>query len=431
MKKSKKGGLERKLKTITIVPVLIMGIIVTVLSYYVLVYTTQKEVERNLKNMAECVVLYYDTIFPGEYVLDKTDGKVYKGDTELNSTETVLDNFKNISGIDFTIFYVDVRIATTITGEDGNKIDNTTVNYIVADHVINSCKSIFYDNIDISGTKYFAYYQPLYNKDGVVGMIFAGKPTAEVELESMQAILFIPIVTIVMTLVAGWFSLVPARKLVDDIQKEKKFLDDISKGKLNTEIDSSVIKRDDELGDMGRFSKSVQKFIREMIERDTLTRLYTRRIGETKINYVQNQLNQSGVKYCVCMGDIDYFKKVNDTYGHDSGDVVLKEVARIFNENMLGHGFTIRWGGEEFLIIFEDADINKAYGVLSDIRQKVIEHVMISNGEKISVTMTFGLTEGDNRPIEDIVKEADNLLYIGKQNGRNQIVTSEISQLID
>lgn len=418
------------LKTMTIVPVVVMGIIVTVLSYYVLVYTTEKEVERNLKNMAEGILLYYDTIYPGELYLDKTTGTVYKGDIPVEETSSVLEEYKNVTGSEYSIFYLDVRMATTITDENGNRITNSYANNIVSDAVINKGKTVFYDNIDIYGTKYYAYYRPIYNKSEAIGMIFAGKPTAEVEKESMRALIFIPVLTVVMTIIASGFSLIPARKLVKDIKKEKSFLDEISKGNLNTEIDSSVVKRNDELGDMGRFSKNVQKFIREMIERDTLTRLYTRRIGETKINYVQKQLIEAGVKYCVCMGDIDFFKKVNDTYGHDAGDIVLREIAHIFNENMLGHGFTIRWGGEELLIIFEDADLEKAYGVLSGIREKVIEHVMVSNGEKINVTMTFGIIEGDDRPIGDIVKEADNLLYIGKQNGRNQIVTSNDAKRI-
>ncbi len=161
-----------------------------------------------------------------------------------------------------------------------------------------------------------------------------------------------------------------------------------------------------------------------MIERDPLTRLYTRRIGASKVDYTQKLLNEAGVKYCVCMGDIDFFKKVNDTYGHDAGDIVLHDVAHIFNENMLGHGFTIRWGGEEFLIIFEDADLEKAYNTLAKIRELVLAHEMPYGDDVIKVTMTFGLIEGDGRNIEDIVKEADNLLYYGKQNGRNQIVTS-------
>ena len=91
---------------------------------------------------------------------------------------------------------------------------------------------------------------------------------------------------------------------------------------------------------------------------------------------------------------------------------------------MIGKGFTVRWGGEEFLTIFEGMNLEKANAHLQKLRQQILDFVFDYNGQSLSVTMTFGLTAGDNRPINDIVKEADNLLYVGKQSGRNRIVTS-------
>lgn len=425
--KINKNGLERKLRKMTMIPVILMGIVVAFLSYRVMISNTQKEVYRNLHNMAEAAELYFDLTYPGDYLAEESAGEVFvsKGGINVTGMGDVLDAYKNETGLEFTLFYKDVRILTTLSDKDGNDIVFTTVNGLVSDAVINHEQEMFYNNIDINGTRYFACYNPIYNSDGsVVGMIFCGKPTKEVEHDSLMALFWIPFITIIMVLIASWMSLVPARGLVKAIKDEKKFLDEISKGNLNIEIDPSLVKRDDELGEMGRFSRSVQKFIRDMIERDPLTRLYTRRIGASKVDYTQKLLNEAGVKYCVCMGDIDFFKKVNDTYGHDAGDIVLHDVAHIFNENMLGHGFTIRWGGEEFLIIFEDADLEKAYNTLAKIRELVLAHEMTYGDDVIKVTMTFGLIEGDGRNIEDIVKEADNLLYYGKQNGRNQIVTS-------
>ncbi len=432
--KKVKSGLERKLKSMTMVPVILMGIVVGVLSYYGLLYTTEKEVNRNLHNMAEGLELHFESTFPGDYTVHKIDGEyhLFKGDADMYEMGDVLESYKQISGLDFTLFYDKYRMLSTLTDESGDDILYTPVNAIVSEDVINHDAETFYNNIDINGTKYFACYSPVHDSNGVVvGMVFCGKPTKEIEEESLRALFWVPLITIIMVVIAGWISLTPARELVKAIKSEKKFLGEIAKGNLNTEIDVSIIKRDDEIGDMGRFSRSVQKFIRDMIERDPLTKLYTRRIGESKVDYVQHQLNDAGVKYCVCMGDIDFFKKVNDTYGHDAGDIVLHDVAHIFNENMLGNGFTIRWGGEEFLIIFEDADMDKAYNVLAKIREKVLEHEMPYGNEVIKVTMTFGLVEGDERRIEDIVKEADNLLYYGKQNGRNQIVTSKEVNKID
>ncbi len=432
--KKQKSGLEKKLKIMTMWPVIVMGLVVMVLSYYVFLYTTQKEVYRNLSNSAEGIMIYFNTAFEGDYHVEEEAGNyhLYKGEQDLSLNSEVLEIYKEKTGIDFTVFYLDIRMLSTLKNTDGSSVLLTVVNQSVSDAVINGKQDQYYNNIDINGVKYFACYKPLYNTDGsVAGMVFAGKPTEEIEKESMRSLIWIPVITIVMIVIASWISTFPSRELVNAIKKERKFLDEIAKGNLNAEIDASIVKRNDELGEMGRFSRSVQKFIREMIERDTLTRLYTRRIGQSKIDYVQHQLNNAGVKYCVCMGDIDFFKKVNDTYGHDAGDIVLRDIAHIFNENMLGRGFTIRWGGEEFLIIFEDATLDKAYKHLASIREKVLAHEMAYQDLVIKVTMTFGLVEGDSRHIDDIVKEADNLLYIGKQNGRNQIVTSEAAKKIE
>ncbi|MCR4749290.1 MAG: diguanylate cyclase [Lachnospiraceae bacterium] len=424
-----KYGLKRRLRVMTVVPIILMGLVVAILGYYVFLNTIKLEVRRNLSNAAQSVSLFYDTSYPGDYSAEKYDDgtyTLYKGGVDISSTQPVLDKFTEKTKAKITLFYLDIRMLTTVTGPDGNRGLYTISNRTVSDAVINGQKEAFYDNITIDGVRYFTAYIPLFNSDGkCIGMLSAGKPAIEVEQESRRALLWVPIATFFMVLFAIVFSSFPANSIVKAINEEKKFLGEISKGNLNASLQKDITERTDELGDMGRFSRGVQKFLRDMIERDTLTRLYTRRVGASKIAYTQSQFNQAGVKYCVCMGDIDFFKKFNDNYGHDCGDLVLRDIASIFNEFMLGKGFAVRWGGEEFLIIFEDADLGKALTQLRTLRQKVLDHVLEYEGEKLSVTMTFGLTQGDTRDIEDIIKDADELLYLGKQNGRNRIVTPD------
>lgn len=426
-KSKKKYSLHTRLRYMAIMPTVIMGIVVMLISYYVLMQSVQKEVERNLKNIAESVEIYYELTYPGDYNVVQKGGvyRLHKGDTDIMNTMDVLDKFNRRTGADITIFYLDVRMITTIRDSVGNRAVRSVAQPFVSDSVINNEQSMFYDNVVIVGEKYYGYYAPLKNVDGtIVGMIFAGKPTKEVESESLKSVLWVPIVVVLFSILGAIICGIPAREIVQAIGKEKNFLDDISKGNLNAKIDDKLLGRKDELGDMARFTHSVQRFIRDMIERDALTKLYTRRVGEIKIDYTKQQLEKAGVKYCVAMGDIDFFKKFNDTYGHDCGDLVLREVARIFNENMIGKGFTVRWGGEEFLIIFEGMDLEKATKHLQTLRQKILDFTFDYQGQSLSVTMTFGLTQGDSREIKDIVKEADNLLYMGKQSGRNRIVTS-------
>ena len=163
-----------------------------------------------------------------------------------------------------------------------------------------------------------------------------------------------------------------------------------------------------------------------MAEKDPLTMLYNRRYGMSRMKQVQNSAGKTGEKFAIAIGDIDFFKKVNDTYGHDAGDEVLRFVALELRRLMLGCGFAVRWGGEEFLLVFdkadEDAAADKILSLLDLVRGRVISY----GTQDISVTMTFGLREGSNdMDINDMVKEADGALYYGKQHGRNQLVRCE------
>lgn len=120
------------------------------------------------------------------------------------------------------------------------------------------------------------------------------------------------------------------------------------------------------------------------------------------------------------MLDVDYFKNINDTYGHDAGDEVLKSLANILNdEKSRDDKFQPgRWGGEEFLVVLGSYSGNKQESTerLETLRKRISDNTMIYCGNKIKVTVTIGLT------LDEIIKEADAKLYEGKENGRNQVV---------
>ena len=210
-----------------------------------------------------------------------------------------------------------------------------------------------------------------------------------------------------------------ASKIVMVIKKIMEFLKEISLGNLSTELDPLVFSREDELGEMGRFTVKVQAALRKLIERDALTGLYNRRSAEKKLDVIQ----ASGVSYAVAIADIDFFKKFNDNFGHDCGDVVLKEVARVLNDGMRGRGFAARWGGEEFLLVFENSE-KLAAGIAADeILQNIRDNKVVHNGKEHAVTMTIGIAQGDSgQPINLQVKEADEKLYEGKESGRNRVI---------
>lgn len=128
-------------------------------------------------------------------------------------------------------------------------------------------------------------------------------------------------------------------------------------------------------------------------------------------------------KVSIVIGDIDFFKHINDRYGHDCGDVVLRKLSDKFRTFMEDKGKVGRWGGEEFLFLFEDADGAKAYSYMEELQEWIRHAVFEYEEEKIRLTMTFGLMEYDeDKGVDGTIVEADKKLYIGKEAGRDRIV---------
>ena len=161
--------------------------------------------------------------------------------------------------------------------------------------------------------------------------------------------------------------------------------------------------------------------LKQQASTDQLTGLKNRRSALDFIESLNKAEVTEGVSLAMC--DIDFFKKVNDTYGHDAGDEVLKFVANKMVEESGETAFVSRWGGEEFLIIFPDCNGDHAFIILEKLRKTLKNSVIKVDEAEIKITMTFGLAEYSfNEDVDSVIKEADEKLYMGKQNGRNQVV---------
>ena len=127
--------------------------------------------------------------------------------------------------------------------------------------------------------------------------------------------------------------------------------------------------------------------------------------------------------FSLIMCDIDNFKKINDTYGHDFGDIVLREVAAITMQQVGTNGYVCRWGGEEILILVSSSAKENAGRIAENIRRNVANHVFELNNKWIHCTLTLGIAvykEGDT--IEATITNADYNLYQGKRTGKNMVV---------
>lgn len=154
---------------------------------------------------------------------------------------------------------------------------------------------------------------------------------------------------------------------------------------------------------------------------DELTSLRNRRSILTEWKKLQR------TDYCVVMGDIDDFKKVNDTYGHEQGDEVLKLVAKSLSDAANAIDYVSRWGGEEFLMIIF-GDISCALEVANKVQQRLKEAELKVGTQKLRITMTFGISECSGSwdvSIDELIRQADQRLYFGKESGKNCIISSD------
>lgn len=163
----------------------------------------------------------------------------------------------------------------------------------------------------------------------------------------------------------------------------------------------------------------------EMSTTDELTGLYNRRYFTEALEREIARAKRYGTSLVMCLMDLDYFKRVNDAYGHTAGDMVLAEIGKILKDCIRKSDLACRYGGEEFAVILPDTDVKKAKAVCERFRKIVAEHPFKHNLFQFNITISMGITSYnsfmDQSPIE-ILELADKALYQAKEAGRNQLV---------
>lgn len=167
------------------------------------------------------------------------------------------------------------------------------------------------------------------------------------------------------------------------------------------------------------------RLAREMAIKDFLTGLYNRHYLFESAKQIFPQIARKTLSLGVAMLDIDFFKKINDEYGHDVGDRVLKHIASILGDNLRKSDLLTRFGGEEFCILVLQVDDSKMVQIMELLRQKVEQSVLHVEQENrcfsISATLSCGFTTKPFPSIDEAIKEADRYLYEAKNGGRNRV----------
>ena len=160
---------------------------------------------------------------------------------------------------------------------------------------------------------------------------------------------------------------------------------------------------------------------------DTVTGLYNRKYMEDSLKKCFADARKNAKRYAVILCDIDFFKKVNDTYGHDAGDYILRGVSEIVKGCILEKDVVARYGGEEFLVIIDEENAKDIFQYAENLRKAVEEGIFRYDEQTIKVTMSFGASYFANKDktYMDTVNRADRNLYVSKGNGRNRVTINE------
>jgi len=183
-----------------------------------------------------------------------------------------------------------------------------------------------------------------------------------------------------------------------------------------------------------KYMKSEEKIIQynkrleQLVNTDSLTALWNRRAMNEHLSILVNNYTKYQTDFSIAILDIDFFKKVNDEYGHGMGDFVLKSLSYLLKTFMEEKGQVARWGGEEFLLTFEDMDYDQAIGHMEELRVRIEEQEFAFKDVKLHLTITAGIEEYQmTTGLDQVLTKADEKLYVGKTSGRNQIVSSYYS----
>jgi diguanylate cyclase (GGDEF)-like protein len=156
---------------------------------------------------------------------------------------------------------------------------------------------------------------------------------------------------------------------------------------------------------------------------DYLTNVATKRALANELKRVEEAYKRYKIDYTLCFLDIDHFKKINDTYGHDAGDIILANVGKILRKYVRQADFVGRYGGEEFLVILPGIDVDGGIHFADKIRSIIENYKFIYKNERINLTVSAGVAQREGlASSEECLEEADKMLYEAKSAGRNQVM---------
>jgi two-component system cell cycle response regulator len=198
----------------------------------------------------------------------------------------------------------------------------------------------------------------------------------------------------------------------------------LPKNRINLESVSRVINNTLERARLRNDVKKAQAKMAEMSTVDELTKLHNRRYFIEALEGEFERASRYEIEMALIMVDLDHFKKINDTYGHPSGDMVLSKIGGILKKHVRRNDIACRYGGEEFAVILSNVSRENIYAAYDRFREMVSEHLFEYESNQFHITVSIGIAFSNNaESANDLLSQADQALYQAKDTGRNKTVT--------
>lgn len=194
------------------------------------------------------------------------------------------------------------------------------------------------------------------------------------------------------------------------------------------QLESAVRMRTDELEREKNVLVGMREQMRHFAEHDGLSGLWNHRVIVERLRGEVDRSRRDGTSLSIILADVDFFKKINDTYGHPVGDRVLKEVSALFQGMVRSYDWVGRYGGEEFLLVLPGTNLEQAELRAEQLRRAIEAMSIMEGADRISVTISLGVAAGYPTHYDTMVQAADTALYQAKNSGRNRVVSTGIER---
>lgn len=252
MKKQRRSSIRVKILLAALIPLVLMATVVTVYAVASMKSGIQEEAIEGLDTLCNSIMEAYDGFAPGDYELE--DNNLMKGDYNVSEHVEIIDHLVENTNAEFTIFYNDTRMCTSLKdAETGKRMVGTKCSEEVAQSCLKEGKDYQSTNITINNQNFYAIYKPLKNEDGsIVGMVFAAKPSQDVDSLIRTHAIAIAWAALVFAIIAALVVFFTVNRVCVLLNRATGILNQLSKGDLTITIDKRVVNRGDELGVMGR-----------------------------------------------------------------------------------------------------------------------------------------------------------------------------------